>query len=79
MKPEAKLLHMLEIQRRLRADDGNCYVGGNAVLTTVTCAGVTQRVVHRWPDKVGKPVKPERDINWKALRRELRGRRKRWR
>ncbi|WFT91265.1 hypothetical protein QA633_23110 [Bradyrhizobium barranii] len=56
---EADLLHMLEIQRRRQARDGKYYIGGHAVLTTVTRDGVTQRAVHRWPeDRAGKPVRP---------------------
>jgi hypothetical protein len=66
--PESKLVHILEIQRRKEADDGNHYVGGLATLTTVTRDGVQQRVVHRWPeDKVGERIEP-RPIDWAAWR-----------
>jgi hypothetical protein len=64
---ETDLLHMMEIQRRRRMDDGHCYVGGQAVLTTVTRDGTTQRVVHTWLDNVGEPVVPE-PIDWTAWR-----------
>lgn len=65
---EADLLHMLEIQRRRRASDGKYYVGGHAVLTTVTRDGVTQRAVHRWPeDRAGKPIRPK-PMDWRARR-----------
>ncbi|UQD96133.1 hypothetical protein [Bradyrhizobium japonicum] len=41
------------------ASDGKYYIGGHAVLTTVTRGGVTQRAVQRWPGGVpGKPVRP---------------------
>ncbi|UPJ53345.1 hypothetical protein IVB30_19735 [Bradyrhizobium sp. 200] len=80
VSPEAKLLHMLEVQRRMRADDGNYYVGGHALLTSIDASGVRQRVVYRWPnDKVGEVIGPERDMDWKAFRRELKGGRWRWR
>jgi hypothetical protein len=67
---ETDLLHMLEIQRRMQQDDGKFYVGGQAVLTTVTADGVTQRVVQAWPeDKAGEPIMP-RPIDWAAWRME---------
>ena len=70
---ETDLLHMLEIQRRKQMDDGKFYVGGQAILTTVTRGGVEQRVVHTWPeDKVGRPIRP-RPIDWVAWRAERSG------
>lgn len=52
------LLHQMEIQRRI-AYDGKHYVGGNALLTSITKTGITQRVVHTWPeDSVGQLIKP---------------------
>ena len=77
--PESKLVRMLEIQRRMRADDGKYYVGGLATLTSVTANGVAQRVVHRRPDKVGEVIKPEPVGDWRVFRRELKGWRKWWR
>jgi hypothetical protein len=58
---EADLLHMLEIQRRRPASDGLHYIGGHAVMTSVDVNGVSQRVVHSWPDKAGKRVRPRGD------------------
>jgi len=67
--PESYLLHCMEIQRRKRFD-GRHVVGGHAVLTTVTRDGVTQRVVHRWPeDRVGKTIRPK-PMDWKAWKAE---------
>ncbi|MCS3896109.1 hypothetical protein M2171_005242 [Bradyrhizobium japonicum USDA 38] len=64
---KADLLHMLEIQRRREASDGKYYIGGHAVLTTVTADGVTQRAVHRWPeDRAGKPVRPQGEARSRA-------------
>jgi hypothetical protein len=72
VRPEDKLLHLMEIQRRIPMDDGKIYVGGQAVLTTVNADGVTQRVLHRWEeDKVGEPIKP-RPVDWEACRTSLR-------
>jgi hypothetical protein len=65
---ETDLLHMLEIQRRRQASDGKYYVGGHAVLTTVTRDGVAQRAVHRWPeDRAGRPIRPKA-MDWKGWR-----------
>ncbi len=64
---EADLLHMLEIQRRRPASDGTYYIGGHAVLTTVTADGVTQRVVLRWrEDRAGRPVRPQGEARRRA-------------
>lgn len=68
VRPEEKLLHLMQVQRRIPMDDGKFYVGGQAVLTTVTAEGVMQCVVHRWEeDKVGEPIKP-RPIDWESWR-----------
>jgi hypothetical protein len=68
--PESVLMHIMEIQRRMRSIDGHYCVGGHAVATTVSEMGVTQRIVHTWPeDKVGEPIAP-REIDWAAWRRE---------
>lgn len=70
LNAETDLLHMLEIQRRMQQDDGKYYVGGRAVLTTVTADGVEQRVVHMWPeDKVGEAIVPQ-EIDWAVWRKE---------
>lgn len=55
---EIDLLHQMEIQRRI-AYDGLHYVGGNALMTSIDRTGITQRVVHTWPeDKVGEVIQP---------------------
>jgi hypothetical protein len=74
---ELDLLHMLEAQRRRKfaslpgAVDAH-KVGGVALLSTVTSAGVFQKVVHRWTeDRVGEFILPHSigDWNrWRALR-----------
>lgn len=70
LNAEADLLHMMEIQRREQQDGGKYYVGGQAVLTTVTAEGVTQRIVHAWPeDEVGEEIVPQ-EIDWAAWRME---------
>jgi hypothetical protein len=64
------LLHILEIQRRMLFD-GVSYVGGHAMLTTVTAVGVSQKVVHRWPeDQPGQKIEPA-PIDWASPRRNL--------
>jgi hypothetical protein len=67
------LLHLLEIQRRLKCPIRDGYperhwIGGLALLTTVTAESVTQSVMHRWTeDQVGQIVTP-RPINWTSWR-----------
>lgn len=67
------LLHILEIQRRRRVPlrsglDAHHWVGGLALLTTVTRDGISQRVMHRWgEDEVGKAIHP-RPIDWESWR-----------
>lgn len=64
MDPESDLLWFLEIQRRHRDDYGPSAVGGLALLTTVTEAGISQRVIRRWEeDQLGSKVSPQ-PIDW---------------
>jgi hypothetical protein len=65
--PESYLLHCMEIQRR-KQFDGRHVVGGLAVLTAITRGGLTQRVVHTWPeDRPGRMIVP-REIDWAKWR-----------
>lgn len=68
--PELDLLHLMEIQRRVRFD-GDCFcVGGYALLTRVDGGGVTQRRIHEWPeDCVGEKITPQ-PIEWFRWRAE---------
>ena len=67
--PESALMHIMEIQRRMRSIDSDYCVGGSVLATTVSEMGVTQRVIHTWPeDKPGEPIVP-RPIDWAAWRR----------
>jgi hypothetical protein len=70
--PELDLLHLMEIQRRIRRTAGGFFlVGGLALLTSVTEAGISQRVVHRWiEDEIGSLVEPLPILDWKAWRAE---------
>jgi len=48
------LLSILECQREYSLQNARDeMIGGAAVLTTLTEDGITQRVIHRWPDKIG--------------------------
>lgn len=65
-RPAEKLLDVIELQRRTLGPIGTrpgaphgCAIGGAAVLTEVSEAGVVQRVVRRWPDQVGTRITPE--------------------
>jgi hypothetical protein len=73
LDPCIDLLAMLEVQRRRKTPlrpglPVRHWVGGLALLTSITRDGITQRVVHRWEeDAIGQIVKP-RPIDWKAWR-----------
>lgn len=56
---------LMQAQRRLTlypttgADtEPCCLVGGQAVLTEIRADGVSQRVIHRWPDRIGERMSP---------------------
>lgn len=67
VNPETYLLHLLEIQRRIRFGTEHL-VGGHALLTSIDATGLTQRIVHTWDeDAVGETIKPL-PIDWSAWR-----------
>jgi hypothetical protein len=51
---------LLEVMRKQRALIGHRkkaeLIGGAAVLTQITQGQIIQRVIHRWPDKIGAPI-----------------------
>lgn len=73
MDPELDLLHIMEMQRRRKVPlrpglPPAHWVGGVALLTSVTEAGISQRIVHRWlEDKIGELIEPA-PIDWVAWR-----------
>lgn len=63
--PEGMLMVALELQRRQRlplvgmfGDRAHHIVGGHAVLTEITEAGITQRIARTWPDRIGERINP---------------------
>lgn len=65
--PEIDLLHLMEIARHERIEDAH-WVGGKAVLTSISKDGLSQRVVEHWQgDQIGEFVAPD-PIDWKAWR-----------
>ncbi|GJE46194.1 hypothetical protein [Methylobacterium soli] len=65
-RPAHTLLEAIELQRRTPGPVGSgsaaetaYVVGGAAVLTEVSEAGIAQRIVKRWPDEVGRRIEPE--------------------
>ncbi|KQZ50726.1 hypothetical protein ASD54_10985 [Rhizobium sp. Root149] len=45
--------------RWLRGGKSHCFVvGGFVTLTEITQSGVSQSVIHRWPDKAGRAIHP---------------------
>lgn len=58
LDPELDLLHVLEIMRHEEIE-GHYWIGGKALLTSIGAHGITQRIVHHWPeDKIGEPISP---------------------
>lgn len=55
LDPVADGLAIMEAQRAARFDDG-VTIGGFAQLTTIDADGVHSRIIHRWPDRVGRKV-----------------------
>jgi hypothetical protein len=51
------MLTVIKLQRRLKFDGGqHSYVGGFVELTVIRPDAIEQRVLHRWPDKIGERV-----------------------
>jgi hypothetical protein len=48
-------LNVIELQRAAKFD-GVCGVGGFAQITTVRRTGIETKLLHRWPDQIGKPL-----------------------
>lgn len=46
----------LAIMEAQRAEGSGAFVGGFAQLTTVDADGVHSRIIHRWPDRIGRKV-----------------------
>lgn len=72
-EPDGQVLNdmmmAIELQRQ-QLENGAHFVGGMAVLTTITPAGASQRIVKRWDrDVIGEPIEAE-PIDWKAWRAE---------
>jgi|GEM_PF-3082626 len=65
--PATDGLKLMQAQRSMRwpvisdsdAEEEHHLVGGAAVLIEVTKAGINQRIIHRWNDKVGEHIRPE--------------------
>jgi len=59
-------MRVLEIQRRHLPDwpasVNHHVVGGFAQLTTITENSIETKIIHRWPDEVGQPIRPCRGI-----------------
>jgi len=55
-------LALLELQRRIPPQPwhfGHYGVGGKAMLTTISPTGVCSQILKRWPDKIGKYIRPK--------------------
>jgi hypothetical protein len=51
-------LPLLEAQRARLNPKGRYTVGGIALLTTVSEAGVSLHPLKQWPDEIGRPITP---------------------
>jgi hypothetical protein len=67
-RPESDGIRLLETQRlspvpiNPKEPDGNhgFVVGGFVLLTSISANGVSERVLHRWPDRIGRKIVPIR-------------------
>lgn len=63
LDPELYGVTLMEAQRRVPGDEafglGGIYVVvGNCLQTEISAAGVTHRIIHTWPDKIGQRIDP---------------------
>jgi hypothetical protein len=63
------LRKILEMQRHMVLPDAIGGIGGFGQVTTISASGISQRVIQRWPDELGAPLRPE-PIDWKAWHKE---------
>jgi hypothetical protein len=63
------LRKILEMQRRMTLPEGIGGIGGFGQLATVSADGVTQRLLQRWPDQLGTPLRPPL-IDWDEWHRD---------
>ncbi len=69
-KVARSLRKLLEMQRRVLADDGAPRVGGFIEITTITPEEIKQQIIPRWPeDRVGERMTPA-PIVWTKWNRE---------
>jgi hypothetical protein len=65
---------ILELQREMLgpSPDGSdqmvSMVGGHAELVTVTKDGISSKILHRWNDQIGEPMKGEPRVDWAQWR-----------
>lgn len=55
--PDRDMLRLMQIMRSEKIE-GRHNIGGAAILSTIDRVGFRQRVIHRWPDEVGKMIVP---------------------
>ncbi|WLA62370.1 hypothetical protein [Bradyrhizobium diazoefficiens] len=68
--PDIDLLQLLEVQRRMLYRGRYHFIGGYALLTSVSRDGISQRRVHTWDeDEVGRLIVPQ-PIDWRRWRTE---------
>lgn len=61
---EALALRVLELQRLQPWPDGSYKVGGFAELCTITRDRLEFKILKRWQDKIGEPIKPAPVTAW---------------
>jgi hypothetical protein len=54
---------VLAMQRHMKRPDGLGGIGGFGQLTSISADGITQRIIERWPDVLGAPLRPG-PIDW---------------
>lgn len=61
---------MLEMSRHMPLPAGIPGIGGFAQITTISKQGISQEIVHRWPDKAGEAPNREASFDWKRWHRD---------
>jgi hypothetical protein len=74
---DGDIIAAAELQRGYRETYGpkrieTSWVGGFLQLTTVTESEISSRVIHRWPDQIGKRIRPTRP--WRSTAPIIRAR-----
>src|SRR5262245_55374689 len=54
---DASMIRLMEAQRRM-VKDSRHWVGAFIERTTLERDGISQAIIHKWPDMIGQPLRP---------------------